>query len=75
MDWVKLISFKQLVEFFEKFVCTKKSERIKVVQRFLEHCRSQLEAAGQPGDSLYPIVRLLAPSLDKERGYKIKVNK
>ena len=71
MDWSSQLPFSAFVRFLERMVNTKKSGRFKCLQSFLDECRKLVPVDG----SLFPVMRLLGPSLDKERGsYKMKVN-
>ena len=73
MDWSAGLRFKEFTDFLQSMVEMKKSSRTQHLQKFLQHCRGLVEKSS--GDkSLYPVVRLLLPQLDKERGaYKMKV--
>jgi len=73
MGWSSLITFKEMSTLFEKLVKeTDKKRRQKHLYLFLSHCRNKLAGAAND-ESLYPIIRLLLPQLDKERGsYRIK---
>jgi len=69
MDWSSQLPFSAFVRFLERMVNTKKSGRFKCLQSFLYECRKLVPVDG----SLFPVMRLLGPSLDKERGsYKMK---
>ena len=74
MDWSSQLPFKVLCDFLQRLVSTERTGRVKRLERFLERCRAVVAEKGRAGDSLFPVMRLLLPQLDKERGaYKIKV--
>ena len=72
MDWSAGLSFKEFVDFCQRTVSDpNKKSRYLHLTKFLASCRSQLPPSSS--QSLYPIMRLLLPQLDKARGsYKIK---
>jgi DNA ligase 4 len=73
MDWSSHVTFKEFCDFLQHLVRTKvKANKLSLVKKFLSHWRGRLP----PGEasSLFPLMRLLLPQLDKERGaYNIKV--
>ena len=73
MDWSSQLSFKEVCDFLERLVKSEKANRAGHVGRFLQRCRSLVDQSG-PTATLYPILRLMLPNLDKERGsYNMKV--
>ena len=69
MDWTYKLTFKEFCDFCEVTVKEpKKVVRQRHLERFLASCRSR------PGqESLFPLLRLLLPHLDRDRGsYRIK---
>jgi hypothetical protein len=73
MDWSSQVTFKEFCDFLQHLVRTKvKANKLNLVKKFLGHWRARLPP-GQ-SSSLFPLMRLLLPQLDKERGaYNIKV--
>jgi hypothetical protein len=73
MDWSSQVTFKEFCDFLQHLVRTKvKANKLNLVKKFLGHWRARLPSA--ESNSLFPLMRLLLPQLDKERGaYNIKV--
>ena len=74
-SWSKEITFEVLCDVFE--AVSKQSDKPKkmlMLKDFLGKCRSELEkASNDVEDSLFPVMRLFLPQLDRERGsYGIK---
>ena len=69
MDWSEGLTFREFSDFCESSVKDKRKEvRRRGLERFLASCRDR---AGQ--QSLFPLLRLLLPQLDRDRGsYRIK---
>ena len=72
MDWSADLSFKEFSDFCEKTVSNpNKKTRYLHLTKFLASCRNKIPPSSS--QSLYLIMRLLLPMLDKARGsYKIK---
>ena len=72
MDWSSKLTFKEFAYFCDK--CSGQEENVKrqkFLKRFLDSCRERM--GPEEGDSLYPVMRLMLPYLDKARGaYRIK---
>ena len=68
--WSKAITFGALCDIFE--AVSKQSDKIEkmlVLLDFARYCRSALEMASNVvEDSLFPVIRLFLPQLDRERG-------
>ena len=73
MDWSSQVTFKEFCDFLQHLVRTKvKANKLNLVKKFLGVWRARLPSA--ESSSLFPLMRLLLPQLDKERGaYNIKV--
>ena len=73
-QWSKHIGFGALCDFFEKTLCKKenkanKEKKLEKLEKFFSKCR---ENCPKECD-LFPVLRLLVPKLDQERGsYSIK---
>ena len=72
MDWSDQLTFKEFAYFCDR--CSSIKDRTKrqgFLKRFLDTCRDRMGSGD--GDSLYPVMRLMLPDLDKARGaYRIK---
>jgi len=71
-DWSASLSFKEFSDFCEKIVSNpNKKSRYRLLTKFLASCRSKIPPSSD--QTLYPIIRMLLPLLDKARGsYRIK---
>ena len=73
-QWSEHIRFSYLCDFFEKSLCKKenkvnKEKKLEKLENFFSKCR---EICPKECD-LFPVLRLLVPKLDQERGsYSIK---
>ena len=67
------VSFGACCDFFEALHKeVNKQKKLKKLQKFLDQCRSLIDRANAKS-SLFPVVRLILPQLDRERGaYGIK---
>ena len=72
MDWSAKVTFKEFAYFCDR--CSQQEDigkRQKFLTRFMDSCRDRM--GPRDGDSLYPVMRLMLPYLDKARGaYRIK---
>ena len=77
MDWSSKVYFRQFCDFLEHLVKAKtKPKKLSLLKKFLESLRKELPPSSEGGEtcSLFPLLRLLLPQLDKERGvFNIKV--
>jgi hypothetical protein len=73
MDWSSQVTFKEFCDFLQHLVRTKvKANKLNLMKKFLGVWRARLPST--ESSSLFPLMRLLLPQLDKERGaYNIKV--
>ena len=69
-DWDADLSFSDLAKFCNKVVSLdKKDQRLAKLQSFLKFSRQK----SGPANSLFPVLRLILPQIDNERGaYGIK---
>ena len=79
MGWSSQITFKEFCDFLQHLLKTKaKPAKISRLKKFLDHWRARQVAGSEAEEeekSLFPLIRLLVPQLDKERGvYNIKVS-
>ncbi len=74
--WAEKIAFGAIVDCFESLANSKQSKEIRVqkLRRFLAHVQTSLDQVTSSQDtSLFPVLRLFLPQLDRERGsYGIK---
>ena len=78
MDWSSQLNFKEFCEFCEKTASINKdpkenkhARKLKVLRLFLDACRNRIidsDRGGGQNQSMYPVMRLLLPYLDKARG-------
>jgi hypothetical protein len=77
MDWSSEVTFKEFCDFLQHLVKTRaKPAKLSLLKKFLDHWRQRLPTGPHKDEesSLFPLMRLLLPQLDKERGvYNIKV--
>jgi len=71
-DWSTKLSFKEFSDFCEKIVSNpNKKSKFRLLNKFLASCRSKIPPSSD--HTLYPVIRMLLPLLDKARGaYRIK---
>ena len=71
-DWSTKLSFKEFSDFCEKIVSNpNKKSKFRLLNKFLASCRSKIPPSSD--QTLYPVIRMLLPLLDKARGaYRIK---
>ena len=70
MGWCSVLTFKEFSDFCERCATEQsRQKRTRFLTRFLESCRQRMgDTNGCEGDSLYPVMRLMLPHLDKARG-------
>ena len=70
MGWCSVLTFKEFSDFCERCATEQsRQKRTRFLTRFLESCRQRMgDTDGGGGDSLYPVMRLMLPHLDKARG-------
>ena len=72
MGWCSVLTFKEFSDFCERCATEQsRQKRTRFLTRFLESCRQRMGDMGGgegEGDSLYPVMRLMLPHLDKARG-------
>ena len=73
--WSKNLPFAELCDMLDMLVKNDptKKRKLQILEGFIKHCRGKMNTMVETGSSLFPVVRLILPQCDKERGsYNLK---